>query len=146
MGRHGWWKRRSSTNRLGKISGKAKEEDQGALALVLDLVKAIERVSLPVGLGNALQLPKEDPASAVRVFRAPEACIVRERRGGAAPDHHGHALTDCVCRMHSVRLTQFYPPLKLRVFLDDIISLVREKNREVVEVEKKVMKKFLKKK
>ena len=46
---------------MERFSGKAEEEDQGALAL--------EWVSLPVvGLGNALQLPKEDLAGAVRVL------------------------------------------------------------------------------
>ena len=37
------------------------------MALVLDLAKAFERVSLPVGVGldDALQLPKEDIAGAV---------------------------------------------------------------------------------
>ena len=33
---------------MERFSGKAKEEDQGAVALVLDLAKAFERVSLPV--------------------------------------------------------------------------------------------------
>ena len=76
----------------GKIYGKAKEEDQGAVALVLDLAKAFERVSLPCGLhlGDAFQFPKEDLASAVRSFRAPEACTVGRMPGGAAPDHFGH--------------------------------------------------------
>ena len=47
----------------------AEEEDQGALALIPDLAKALEWVSLPVVcLGNALQLPKEDLAGAVRVL------------------------------------------------------------------------------
>ena len=40
-----------------------------------------------VGLGDALQVPMEDIAGAVRLFRAPEA---RRMRGGAAPNHHGH--------------------------------------------------------
>ena len=43
-----------------------------------------------VGLSDALQLPKEDLASAVRVLRASEASAVRRMCGGAAPDHHGH--------------------------------------------------------
>ena len=48
-----------------RFSGKSKEEDQGALASVLDLAKAFEWVSLPmVGLGDDFQLPK----SAVRVL------------------------------------------------------------------------------
>ena len=33
---------------MERFDGKAKEEDQGAVALVLDLAKAFERVSLPV--------------------------------------------------------------------------------------------------
>ena len=33
---------------IARFNGKAKEEDQGAVALVLDLAKAFERVSLPV--------------------------------------------------------------------------------------------------
>ena len=33
---------------MEKFNGKAKAEDQGAVALVLDLAKAFERVSLPV--------------------------------------------------------------------------------------------------
>ena len=33
---------------MERFDGKAKKEDQGALALVLDLAKAFERVSLPV--------------------------------------------------------------------------------------------------
>ena len=71
---------------------RAGKEDQGAEAPVLDLAKAFERVQSPCGegLGNALQLPKDDLASAVRVLRAPEASAVRRRCGGAAPDHHGH--------------------------------------------------------
>ena len=43
-----------------------------------------------LGLGDALQLPKEDVAGAVWSFQAPEASAVRRLRGGAAPDHHGH--------------------------------------------------------
>ena len=54
LGRHGWSKRRSSAHSVGsfdgnqRLNGKAKAEDQGALALVLDLAKAFERVSLLV--------------------------------------------------------------------------------------------------
>ena len=33
---------------MERLDGKTKEEDQGTLALVLDLAKAFERVSLPV--------------------------------------------------------------------------------------------------
>ena len=55
---------------MKRFNGKAKKEDQGAVALVLDLAMAFERVSLPgcLGLGNALQFPKEDLAGALRLF------------------------------------------------------------------------------
>ena len=36
----------------------------------------------------------------------------------------------------------FSPPLKLRVFVDDITALLTEKNKEVTEMAKKVMKKL----
>ena len=35
-----------------------------------------------------------------------------------------------------------YPPLKLRVFVDDITALVMEGTKEVLEMEKKVMKRL----
>ena len=70
----------------------AKEDGQGALALVLDLAKAFERVNLPVVWASAMYIifPKEDLASAVRLFRASEERAVRRMCGGAATDHHGH--------------------------------------------------------
>ena len=58
LGRHGWSKR-SSTNGVGKrmemerFNGRAKAEEQGAVAQVLDLAKAFERVSLLVVLARA---------------------------------------------------------------------------------------------
>ena len=77
----------SSANGVGNFNGKAKEEDQGVVALVLDLAEAFDQVSLPVVW--ALQF---------------EGCV-----GRAATDHHGHLarvqvelLAFCVlyCRMH----------------------------------------------
>ena len=49
-----------------------------------------------VGLDNALQLPKEDLASVVRIFGAPEASAVRRMCGGAAPDP-GLAYSGALC-------------------------------------------------
>ena len=43
-----------------------------------------------LGFGDALQLPKKDLASAVRVLWAPEASAVRRMCGETAPDTHGH--------------------------------------------------------
>ena len=37
-------------------------------------------------------------------------------------------------------VTKNYPPLKLRVFVDDITALLMVKNKEVAEMAKKVMK------
>ena len=56
LGCHGWSKRRSKLGARGgkflmeveRFIGKAKAEDQGAVALVPDVAKAFERVSLPV--------------------------------------------------------------------------------------------------
>ena len=68
--------------------------------------------------------------------------------GGAAPDHHGHlarvqvepfASTYCVALSE---VTKNSPPLKLRVFVDDITALLMGKNWEVAEMAKKVMKKL----
>ena len=67
----------------------AGEQDQGAVALVLDLAKAFGRVSLPVvwAWGDALQFPKEDTAGAMWVLRAPEGeCSSKDvRRSRSRP-------------------------------------------------------------
>ena len=47
-GRHGGAQQTVWEIRMERLDGKAKEEDQGALASVLDLAKAFERVSFPV--------------------------------------------------------------------------------------------------
>ena len=44
---------------MERINGKAKEEDQGALALILDLAKAFERVSLPVVWATHFSFPRK---------------------------------------------------------------------------------------
>ena len=44
--------------------------------------------------------------------------------------------------MRLTRLHKIYPPLKLRVFVDDITALLRRKNKVVAEMAKKVMKKL----
>ena len=71
---------------MHRFNGKAKAEDQGAVALVLDLATAFERVSLLVvwAWSTVLQLPKKDLAGALWVLRAPEACTVRRECGRAA--------------------------------------------------------------
>ena len=75
---------------MERFNGEAEEEYQ-ALGLGLGPGKGARagQSSCGVGQGNALQLPKEDPASAMRVLRAP-ASAVRRMCGGAAADHYGH--------------------------------------------------------
>ena len=41
-----------------------------------------------------------------------------------------------------IEVTKIYPPLKLRVFVDDITALLMGKNNVVAEMAKKVMKKM----
>ena len=76
---------------MEKWNRKAKAEEQGAVALVQDLAKAFERVSLPVsGLGRRTSASPKRSCWCFVVFRAPEACTVRWMCGGTAPHHHGH--------------------------------------------------------
>ena len=57
---------------MDSFDGKAKEGEQGAVALVLDLAKAFERVSLPVVWAWATQ----DISGVVWLLRAPAASTV----------------------------------------------------------------------
>ena len=103
-----------------------------------------------LGLGDALQLPKEDIAGAERLFRAPEASAVRRLRGGAGPDHLGHlarvqvelfAFTHCsagcVERSH-----KHLPVFEAEGFCDDMTALVKGRYKDVAEIAKNVMKKL----
>ena len=38
-------------------------------------------------------------------------------------------------------VTKIFPPLKLRVFVDDITALLKRRNKELVEMAEKVLKK-----
>ena len=98
LGRHGWSKRRSSTNSVGnmnahgKIQGQCNRRGSRSFGLSAGLGEGIRACQLPcgLGLGDAFQLPKEDLASAVRVLRAPEEGTVRRVCGGDAHDHDGY--------------------------------------------------------
>ena len=73
-------------------------------------------------------------------------------RGGAARDHHGYLARVKVellastyfCAMQDAlrEAIGIYPPLKLRVFVDDVTALLMEKNKEVEEMAKMVMRKL----
>ena len=58
---------------MERFDGKAKEGEQGAVALVLDLSNAFPSV---LGVGNALQFPTADIACVAWLLRAPEASTV----------------------------------------------------------------------
>ena len=77
--------------------------------------------------GNALQLPKEDLASALRVIPAPEACTVRRICGRAAHDHHGY-----LARVE----------MELLVFSSCVPRCAEVRNKVVAEMAKKVMKRL----
>ena len=97
---------------MGRFNGKAKEEDQGALALALDLAMAFKRVSLLVVWAWAT--PFGFPRRILRVlcgYYEFEGCV-----GGAASDHHGHparvqvelfASTCCIARCAERGYTKF---------------------------------------
>ena len=73
---------------MERFNEKAEAEDQGAVAFVLDLARAFERVSFPMVWAWATHFsPKEGLEGAVRL--APEAGAVRRMCGRAAHDHHG---------------------------------------------------------
>ena len=68
-------------------------------------------------------------------------------RDGAAPDHHGHSPTikvELLAPAHCApgraeRGYKFYPPLKLRVFVDDITVFLIGRNKEFVEMAEEVL-------
>ena len=100
-------------------------------------------------LGNALQLPKEDLAFAVRVLLAPATCTVRRMCGGEPlttttaimPRSKWSRLLLRIALQDALsEVTKNYPPLKLRVFVDDITALLKRKNKVVAEMAKKLMK------
>ena len=117
---------------MERFNGKAKEEDQGALALVLDLAKALERVSLPVvwAWATHFSFPKE-------VLRVLYGYFEQQRRvqfEGCVADHHGHsarvqvelvASTFCIARCAEV--TKIYPPEMARKVMKKFERGSREK-------------------
>ena len=92
---------------MERFNDHAGERDQAAVALVSDLAKAFDQVSLPVVWAWATHF--KISMKTLRVlrghFRAPAERSVRRMCGGSAPDHHCHspwiqvellALTYCV--------------------------------------------------
>ena len=117
---------------------RAAEEDVGAVALVLELAKAFERVSLPVVWpGDALQFPKEDLASAVRYFehqrRVPfEGCVVGPLQTTTA-SLLGSKWSCLLWRIAPLdalsEVMKVCPPLELKVFVNDFTACMEGAKR-----------------
>ena len=135
---------------MERFDGKAKEDHQGALVLVLDLAKAFERVSLPVVWAWATHF--SFPRKILRVLCGYfehqrrvqfEGCVAESLRTIAAilPGSMWSCLLLRVVLQDALgEVTNIYPPFKLRGFADDITALLMGKNREVAEMARKVMK------
>ena len=87
---------------MERFDGKATEQDQEALALVLNLARAFERAT-------HFSFPRKILRVLCEYFGASEASAVRRMCGGAAPDQNGHFARVKVefacfyvlcCRMH----------------------------------------------
>ena len=103
---------------MERFNGRAKAEDQGTVALVLDLAKAFERVSLFVvwAWATHFSFPRKLLRVLVRILRAPKASAVRRdvwrsRSGPSRPFSLGLSGVACFCalccRMRQVRLRRF---------------------------------------
>ena len=103
-----------------------------------------------LGLGDALQLPEEDIVGALWVLRAQrrvqfEGCVTEPLQTITAilrGTKWSCLLLRIVLQDALSEVTQFYLPLKLRVFVDDITVLLIGKNKEVAEMAENVMKKL----
>ena len=77
---------------MERLKNRAGEGDLGAVALVLDLAKAFERVSLPVVLAwtTHFSFLRKILRVLCGYFEHQRRVQIRRICGGAAPDHHGH--------------------------------------------------------
>ena len=137
---------------MERFHGKAKEEDQGPAALVLDLAKSFERVCLPVVWAWATRF--SFPRKLLRVLCGYfehqrrvqfEGCLAEPLQAITAilPGFKWSCLLQRIVLQDTLsEVTEIYPPLKLRVFVGDVTALLKGRNRERVEMAKKVMKKL----
>ena len=127
---------------MERSNGKAKEEDQGALALVLDLAKAFQRVSLPVvwTWATHFSLPR-------KILQVLCGYLEHQRRvqfEGCAAEPLT-AITailpgskwSCLLQDALSDVTKTYPPPKLMFFVDDITALLMGRTRQWLKWQKK---------
>ena len=137
---------------MDRFYGKAKEQDQGAVALVLDLAKAFDRVSIPVvwALATHFSFPRKILRVLCGYFEHErrvqfEGCVAEPLQTISAilPGSEWRCLLlRIVLREALSGVTKICPPLKLRVFVDDTTALLNGKNKEIAETAKKVMQKL----
>ena len=137
---------------MERFNGKTKADHQGAVALVLDLAKAFERVSLPVVWAWATHL--SFPRKILRVLCGCFQHQMRMQFEGCAAEplttitailpgsKWSCLLLRIVLQDALSEVTKIYLTLKLRVFVADITAVAKGKNREVAEMAKKVVKKL----
>ena len=132
---------------MERFDGRAKAEDQGAVALVLDLAKAYERVSLPVVWAWATHFcfPRKILRVLCGYFEHQrrvqfEGCVAEPLQTVTAifPGSKWSCLLfRSVLQDALSEVTKIFPPLmKLRVFSDDITAIVKGRNKEVAEMAK----------
>ena len=127
---------------MERFSGKAKEEDEGALSLVPYLAKAFERVSLLVVWAKATHF--SFPRKRLLVSNGYlehqrrvqfEGCVAEPLQTMTAilPGSKWSSLLLRIVLQDALvsEVTKIYPPLKLTVSVDDIAALLTGKNREV---------------
>ena len=131
---------------MERFNGRARAEEQGAVALVLDLAKACERVSLPVVWAWVRRF--SFPRKILRVLCGHFEQQRRVQFEGCAAE----PLTTITAILPGSKwsclllrivlqdaLSEVTKPFKLRVFVDDITALLMVKNKVAA---KKVMKKL----
>ena len=156
LARHGWSKRRSSTNGVGNIDGngkvlwQSKRRGSRKVALVLDQAKASSvSASRWFGPGRRISVRKilrvlcgyfehERPVQFEGCVAEPLQTITAFLPGSK----WSCSLLRIVLQDALSEVTKIYPPLKLKVFVDDITALLTGENRNIAEVAKKVMKKL----
>ena len=132
---------------MERFNGRAKTEDRGAVALVLDLAKAFERVNLSVVWATATHF--SFPRKILRVlcgyFKHPrrvqfEGCVAEPLQTITAilPGSKWSCLLLRIVLQDALsEVTKICPSLKLRVFVDDITALVKGRKKDVAEMAKK---------
>ena len=138
LGRHGWSKWRSSTNMLVTFDGNGEVQISSGRrrfvsgGLGSGLGEGLRAGQPPCGCGLGRRI-----SASQRRFCTRGECsskdVWRSRSRPSWPSCQGPSGVVCFCVLFLQdtlsEVTKFYPFLKLRVFVDDIMALLLEKNR-----------------